>query len=61
MAILDKKAHTKKGAPVAGQERPFAEIDAKQFDRAQNDQGVKDLHIAADRHLETLRAEGRID
>lgn len=61
MAILDRKV---KNNQVASQPQPnqaFAEIDAKQFDRARKDPKLKDLHAAADRHLETLRTEGRID
>jgi hypothetical protein len=61
MALLDKKAQAKKSVPERGPEQPFAEIDAKKFERAQSEPGVKDLHASADRHLETLRSEGRID
>lgn len=41
--------------------RPFAEIDARQFRRAQKDPDIQRLHAAADRHLEQLEAEGRIE
>lgn len=61
MAIVDRKARTKQVAHKTEREQPFAEIDAKQFDRARKDPRVQQLHAAADRHLETLRAEGRID
>jgi len=61
MAILDHKVDKDQVANQPQNDRSFAEIDAKQFDRAQRDPKVQRLHAAADRHLETLRAEGRID
>ncbi len=61
MAIADRKVKTKKVTRRIKHEQPFAEINAKQLRRAQNDPGVQQLHAAADRHLETLQAEGRID
>jgi hypothetical protein len=61
MAIADRKVKTKQVADQTEQERPFAEIDAKRFDRARKDPKVQQLHAAADRHMETLRAEGRVD
>jgi len=42
-------------------DRPFAEIDAAKFKRARRDPKVREIHDAADRHMETLRSEGRID
>jgi hypothetical protein len=42
-------------------DQPFAEIDAKKFERAQKNPKIKKFVAAADRHIETLSAEGRID
>jgi hypothetical protein len=39
---------------------PFAEIDAKEFERARRDPNIHRVHRAADMHLAKLRAEGRI-
>lgn len=61
MAILDRKVETDQVANQPEPDQSFAEIDAKQFDRARKDPKTQHLHAAADRHLETLRAEGRID
>jgi hypothetical protein len=61
MAIADRRVKSKKVARQIEHEQPFAEIDAKQLRRAQKDPNVQQLHAAADRHLEALRAEGRID
>jgi len=61
MAITDRKVRAKKVAHSTEQIQPFAEIDAKQLRRAQKDPGIQQLHAAADRHLEALQAEGRID
>lgn len=63
MAILDRKDKTGDSPGAAQQEhgQPFAEIDAKKFDRAQRDPKIQKVLHAADRHMETLLAEGRID
>lgn len=61
MAIADHQVGSDKVAKRNERTQPFAEVDAKQFRRAQKDAGVKKLHAAADRHLEQLEAEGRID
>jgi hypothetical protein len=61
MAILDRKIKNNQVASRPKQDQSFAEIDAKEFDRARKDAKLKHLHAAADRHLETLRSEGRID
>lgn len=61
MAILARKAKADQVANQRMHEQPFAEIDAKKFDDARKNPKVRQLHAAADQHLETLRAEGRID
>jgi len=43
------------------QDQPFAEIDAKKLSRARKDPKIQNLLTAADDHMATLRAEGRID
>lgn len=62
MAILDRKIRSRH-SKVEQQEvdQPFAEISAKKFARARRDSRVKKLLAAADRHMESLRASGRID
>lgn len=61
MAILDRKGRGDQVANQSRHEQPFAEIDAKRFNRARKDPKVQQLHAAADRHMEILRAQGRID
>ena len=62
MAILDRKIksrHSKVVQPEADQ--PFAEISAKKLAHARRDSNVQKLLAAAERHMESLRASGRID
>jgi hypothetical protein len=61
MAIIDRKVQDKNVADATDDESSFAEIDAKQLRRAAKSPGVQKLHAAADKHLERLQAEGRID
>jgi len=62
MALMDRKVTAN---PQAGKttndDRPFAEIDAKKFERAKKNPKIQEFVAAADRHIETLFAEGRID
>jgi hypothetical protein len=63
MALKDRvvKSARQQAGKETGIDRPFAEIDAKKFERARHDPKVRAVHAAADKHMETLRAEGRID
>ncbi len=62
MAIVDRKAKSHSARSAQQQtDQSFAEIDAKKFARARRDPKVEHLLDAADRHIETLRSEGRID
>lgn len=46
---------------LRGEAEPFAEIDADDLDRAREDPNVQGVQAAADKHMATLREEGRID
>lgn len=63
MALKDRMVRT--ADTQAGKrksiDQSFAEIDAKKFERARRDPKVRQVHDAADRHMERLREEGRID
>jgi hypothetical protein len=63
MALMDRKVRAAK--PQAGKrksnDQTFAEIDAKKFERAKKNPKIKEFVAAADDHIETLMAEGRID
>ncbi len=63
MALVDRK-RASDDARAASQHKidlPFAEIDAKKFRRARKDPRIQKVLDAADRHMATLEAEGRID
>lgn len=63
MAIVSRK-RTSADARVASRQeidQPFAEIDAKKLNRARRDPKIQNVLTAADEHMATLRAEGRID
>jgi hypothetical protein len=63
MALMDRKVKTanSQAGKRKNDDQPFAEIDAKKFERAQRNPKIKKFVAAADRHIETLFAEGRID
>jgi hypothetical protein len=64
VALVDRK-RASDDARVASQhkiiDQPFAEISAKKFSRARKDPKIQSVLAAADDHMATLRAEGRID
>lgn len=63
MALIDRK-RASDDARAASQhkiDQPFAEINAKKLARARRDPKVQNVWAAADEHMATLRAEGRID
>jgi hypothetical protein len=63
MALKDRVVRTanSQAGKQNSSDRPFAEIDAKKFERAKKNPKIKKFVAAADRHIETLFAEGRID
>lgn len=62
MAILDRKIKSRRSEVVQPEtDQPFAEISARKLARARRDSKVQKLLAAADRHMESLRASGRID
>jgi hypothetical protein len=63
MALKDRMVRTadSRAGKQKSIDQPFAEIDAKKFERARRDPKVQQIHAAADRHMEILRTEGRID
>lgn len=62
MAILDRKTKSGDSQVVRSEtDEAFAEISERKLAHAQRDSKVQKLLAAADRHIENLRASGRID
>jgi hypothetical protein len=61
MAILERKiALSSLATERKTKEPPVADIDAKAFERARKDPGIRRFADEADAHLRHLKSEGRI-